>query len=137
MSSKIENFGGKTHTLSHEDRIQGGKTKSWKKTLSARLNAMKNGKYAKGIKSCDDCNVTFRCPFKAKEPYQKCEMFSAKMIYTIMLARELKTIEEFDKFISSFMKDYFNTYDKDKKLAQRSLFSFLEKLIEIRSVMKR
>jgi len=137
MSSKLDNFGGKTHVFSHEDRMKGARTKSWKKTLSARLNAMKNGKYAKGIKNCDDCKVSFKCPFKAKEPYQKCEMFSAKMIYTIMLARNLPTIEEFDKFISGFMKDYFNTYDKDEKLAQRSLYSFLEKLIEIRGAMKK
>ena len=135
MSSKLDNFKGKMHTFTHEDRVKGGKTKSIKKTFSARLNAMKNGKYAQGIKTCDKCHVTFICPLKTKEPHQKCELFSAKMIYSVMRARELSTVEEFDKFISEFVKDYTKSQDQDLKTAMKHFMPFMDKLIDIREAM--
>jgi len=135
MSSKLDNFKGKMHKLTKEDQIKGGKTKSLKRTLSARLNAMKNGKYAKSIKTCDTCKVKFACIFKTKEPYQKCELFSTKMIYTIMKARELATIEEFDNFISEFVNDYIKSQDKDVKTAMKHFLPFMDKLVDIRGAM--
>lgn len=135
MENKIRNFNGKTHVLTHEDRVKGGKTRSLKRTLSARLNAMKNGKYAKGIKTCDKCKVTFPCILETKEPYQKCELFSAKMIYSVMKARELPTVEDFDKFISDFVNDYTKMQDKDSKTAMAHFVPFMGKLLDVKEAM--
>ena len=96
---------------------------------------MKNGKYAKGIKTCDKCTVSFACPLKTKEPHQKCELFSAKMIYSVMRARELPTIEEFDKFISEFVSDYTKSQDKDLKTSMAHFMPFMEKLLDIKEAM--
>jgi hypothetical protein len=135
MSSKLDNFKGNMHKLTKEDCVKGGKVRSAKKALAARLNAMKNGKYSKGLKTCDKCTVTFTCPLKTKETHQKCELFSAKMIYSVMKARELPTIEEFDKFISEFVIDYTKSQDKDLKTSMKHFMPFMEKLFDIREAM--
>ena len=135
MTSKLDNFKGKMHKLTKEDCVKGGKVKSAKKALAARLNAMKNGKYAEGIKTCDKCKVTFPCMFRTKEQHQKCELFSTKMVCNIMRAREIYTTEEFDKFISEFVEDYTKTQDKDIKTAMAHFMPFMEKLIDVREAM--
>ena len=135
MSSKLNNFRGKLHKLTREDCVKGGRVRSAKKALAARLNAMKNGKYAEGIKTCDKCRVTFPCMFRTKEKHQKCELFSTKIICNIMKAREMYSVEEFDKFISEFVDDYTKSQGKDLKTAMKHFLPFMEKLVDVREAM--
>jgi hypothetical protein len=73
--------------------------------------------------------------FRTKEPHQKCELFSTKMVCNIMRAREIYTTEEFDKFISEFVDDYTKTQDNDIKTAMAHFMPFMEKLIDVREAM--
>jgi len=134
---KKQLFGGKSHKLTKEDRIKGGKTKSLKRTLSARLNSMKSGKYAtKAIKVCSLCKVTAVCPFRVKED-EPCRLFSTKMIYRIMKAKELATIEEFDRYISDFLDSYMKTYSKDPEVSALASQNFIIMMLELQEAMSK
>lgn len=132
---KKQLFGGKPHKLTKEDRIKGGKTVTLKRILSARLNSMKSGKYAtKAIKVCSLCKVTAICPFRVKDD-SPCRLFSTKMIYRIMKAKELATIEEFDVFMSDFLDSYMNTYSKDPEVSALAGQKFLIMMLELQEAL--
>lgn len=130
--SRLDNFKGKMHVFTPEDRLKGSKTITWKRVLANRLNAMKSGRYSKGLKECVKCKVTFACPFRKAS--SECVLFSPKSVYKIMLAKELQTVEQFDEFISEFVKEYLKV--QNSKESAEELKSFLEKMIELREIMK-
>jgi hypothetical protein len=134
--SNINHFGDKRHVLTPEDRMKGRRTKSWKRTLSNRINAMKNGKYSKGIKECVNCKVSFTCPFRSRKPSAECVLFGAKTVYKIMLARNLKSIEQFDVFISDYVASYLKAQNNELQQSAAELHSLIEKTIEIREILK-
>jgi hypothetical protein len=65
--NKLDNFKGKSYTLTLEDRRNGGKVSSRKKTLANGLKNLKHGKNSSNyilLLRCSDCPYVFRCDRK-------------------------------------------------------------------------
>ena len=62
--SRLDNFKGKSYTLTLEDRRKGGKVSSKRKTLANGLKNLKHGKNSSNhilLLRCSDCPYLFRC----------------------------------------------------------------------------
>ena len=62
--SKLDNFKGKSYTLTLEDRRKGGKVSSKKKALANGLKNLKHGKNSSNhilLLRCSDCPYVFKC----------------------------------------------------------------------------
>jgi hypothetical protein len=62
--SKLDNFKGKSYTLTLEDRRKGGRVSSKKKALANGLKNLKHGKNSSNhilLLRCSDCPYVFKC----------------------------------------------------------------------------
>jgi hypothetical protein len=62
--NRLDNFKGKSYTLTLEDRRKGGKVSSRKKSQANGLKNLKHGKYSGNhhyLLSCIDCPAVGRC----------------------------------------------------------------------------
>lgn len=99
MLNPLDNFKGKTHKLTKEDCIKGGKTRSDKKSAVARFNAIKSGNYTKGVKYCSTCLFKVSCPQFVKGPGQKCSIVSPKSLKQVMELKGFKSTLDYDNYI--------------------------------------
>ena len=94
-------FGEKSHTLTKEDRIKGGKTMSPKRYLANAFNPMKTGKYSSKVPHCHTCIFRERCSaYDPKEPKAACKVIDIPNYFHLMSALTFKNEEDFDDFIS-------------------------------------
>ena len=62
--TRLDNLKGHIHTLTHEDRVNGGKTSSSKKSKANAFKNLKHGNHSKfnyPILSCVDCPYFSHC----------------------------------------------------------------------------
>jgi hypothetical protein len=101
--SRLDNFKGKSYTLTLEDRRKGGKVSSKRKTLANGLKNLKHGKNSSNhilLLRCSDCPFVFRCDRKHDG-------------YCSYLLDDLRNDKRFFKVVNKHLK-----YDKcDEDLA--------------------
>lgn len=98
--SKLNNFKGKKHTFTSEERAKGGKKKTDKKLFSCQTNPIKD-KTINTLKDCNFCNI-FGCPFE--EEGLSCRLFNTKFVRLVMFHRNLSSVEEFDAYMFNFFR---------------------------------
>lgn len=124
MNEKLDNFKGKRHTFTQEERRKGGKNRTDEKIFRSQTNAIKKGRMQNKLKNCDSCFIPL-CPFF--EEGKSCSMFNTKFVRLVMFKKNLSTIKDFDNFIFGFLQrgalaEKTESYDKIR--------DFVEELIE-------
>lgn len=123
----IENFKGKRHTLTREDSVKGGLSRSAGKVLHSRINPVKPGKHARHVKSCDSCMIP--CP-KYQEGMD-CTVYSTKFVQLFMFHKGFSTTGEFDDYMFAFLTEMIKA---EQENSTPLLTSVLHKLLEIMEV---
>jgi len=100
MSNKIDNFKGKRHTFTPEERAKGRKKKTDKRKFNSQTNAIKKGGKENTLKDCNSCHIPF-CPLG--EDNNSCTLFNTKFVRLVMFKQNMSSIREFDDFIFDFL----------------------------------
>jgi hypothetical protein len=119
---RLDNFKGKIHTLSNEDRIKGGSMSSQKKTLANRVKNLKHGKCSELhhlLLTCVDCPFIFSCEKRNPGycPYLLEDLNKDKIFRKQILERSInKNNQNPAQFISTkyYLKNWFIERIKNK-----------------------
>lgn len=101
MNKRLDNFRGKRHIFTSEERYKGGNNKSDLKIFCSQINAIKKGKYQNKLKYCKSCAIPL-CPYFKEE--NSCSMFNTKFVKLVMFRKNLSTVEEFDDYFFGFLQ---------------------------------
>ena len=101
MSNKLDNFKGKRHLFTHEERVKGGRKKTDKKIFRSQTNAIKSNKCTNVLKDCNSCHIPL-CPFFEED--KECSMFNTKFVRLVSFKKNLSSIEDFDAFMFNFFQ---------------------------------
>ena len=136
MFNPVDNFKGKVHKLTKEDRIKGGKTRSEKKAAVARFNAIKTGNYTSGIKYCGTCLFKVSCPKYIKGPGQKCSVVNPKSLKQVMAIKGFKNTVEYDNFILEMNIAFENIGNIQNKRQMEYTFDKIIEFMELRRKLR-
>ena len=123
--SKLDNFKGKKHTFTAEDRVKGGRRKSDKKKYTCQTNAIKKGSTENVLKDCNSCAIPL-CPYF--EENSQCTLFNTKFVRLVSFKKNLATIKDFDAFMFNFFKRYAKVQSEDASFEEikNFVYDFLE-----------
>jgi hypothetical protein len=132
MEDRIKNFKGKRHEFTSEDRKKGGLSRSDKKRLASKTNAIKSAQHTKDTKYCADCKLYQFCP--RYNPGQPCSIINHKNFKKLMHVKGFRTTEEFDDFVFDLMQDLNDPSDDDKSFYV--LFNRVNELLDIKDMIR-
>lgn len=121
--SKLDNFKGKKHTFTPEEREKGGKKKTDKKLYSCQTNAIKN-KSENTLKDCNSCGIPL-CPYG--EDDATCRLFNTKFVRLVMFQKNLSSVQEFDEYIFMFLVRGSKAKNSD---SVKEILRFITELLE-------
>ena len=124
MSNKIDNFKGKRHSFSPEERVKGGRKRTDKKIYNCQTNAIKKGKTENVLKDCNSCNIPL-CPFFKED--EQCSMFNTKFVRLVSFKKNLSSIKDFDAFMFNFFQRGARAQTSD---SFEEMKTFLDDLLE-------
>ena len=124
MNERLNNFRGKRHTFTPEERSRGGINRSDKKLFRSQTNAIKN-KYQNKLKRCDSCQILCQYFEKGKS----CSVFNTKFVRLVMFKKNLSNINEFDEYVFGFLQRGSVVYETESYKMLRPL---LHELLEFR-----
>lgn len=101
MSERLDNFKGKRHTFTKEERRKGGLKRTDAQLFRSQTNAIKKGKMHNKLKDCNSCTIPL-CPFF--EEGKSCSMFNTQFVRLVMFKKNLSSIKEFDDYIFGFLQ---------------------------------
>ncbi len=137
MFNPVDNFKGKLHKLTQEDRIKGGKTRTEKKAAVARLNAIRTGNYTSGIKYCGNCLFKVSCPKYVNGPGQKCSIVSPRSLKQVMAIKGFKNTLEYDNFILEMTIAFDNIENIQNKKQIDYTFGKILEFIELKRKLRK
>ncbi len=126
MNERLDNFNGKRHTFTKEERRKGGKNRTDAKLFRSQTNAIKKDRMQNKLKDCDSCSIPL-CPFFEEE--KSCSMFNTKFVRLVMFKKNLSTIEEFDNYIFGFLQ---RGAIAEKSESYEKISDFVNELLEFK-----
>ena len=137
MNDKLDNFKGKMHRLTKEDRIKGGQRRSNLKSNASRVNPIITGKYTKGVKYCSTCLLAQFCPEYEPGPGKICKIIEPKTLRQIMDIKGFKTTQEYDYYVFDFINSIVLADKEDNKDGFKLLCDKIIEVLELKSQIRK